>query len=120
MDEKQYTPGQKVWVLIEGEGSVECEYYRRTFGGGNEVKRNGAILWGAWSDDEITDIPPPPAQKPTPPITAPSTPVSVSLAALSDTDLKARCEAAWSHLFVYLDELRRRAGIVVQSEEIPF
>lgn len=77
-----------------------------------------------WFDD-VTDAgykrsTPLPVQAPTQPDNAQPTPVGGALEAMTDDDLKARAEAAWSYLFVYLDEIRRRAGIAAQSEEIPF
>ncbi len=51
---------------------------------------------------------------------APQTPELAPLAALSDTDLKARYDAAWALVLAYGEEIRRRAGEAVQSELIPF
>lgn len=50
----------------------------------------------------------------------PQAPELAPLAALSDADLKARCDAAWALVLAYGAEMRRRIGEVVESGEIPF
>jgi len=48
------------------------------------------------------------------------TPELAPLAALSDTELHERTEAAWRMLMAYLTETRRRAGVTITDDAIPF
>ncbi len=71
------------------------------------VALNGAVMYAKEADAPTTHDPA-------------ESPELAPLAALSDADLKARYDASWALVLAYGEEIRRRAGEVVQSKLIPF